>query len=74
MPNNKGGLGHGGESLEGQICAPDKVPDEADDKGDQSRAAQISASLTNGFLYDIPPEGCLIVRGGELSPASLFNS
>ena len=61
---HKGGLGHGGESLEGQICAPDKGPDEADDKGDQSRQHKHRPVFTNGFLHDIPPDGAVRKKKG----------
>ena len=56
---HKGSLGHGGEPLEGKVNAPDKGPDEADDKGDQSRQHKYRPVFTNGFLHDIPPEGAV---------------
>ena len=55
----KGGLGNGSEPLEGQVNAPDKGPDEADDKGDQSRKHKYRPVFTNGFLHDIPPQGAV---------------
>ena len=59
LDSYKGGLGNGSEPLEGQINAPDKGPDEADDKGDQSRKHKYRPVFTNGFLHDIPPEGAV---------------
>ena len=56
---HKGGLGNGSEPLEGQVNAPDKGPDEADDKGDQSRKHKYRPVFTNGFLHDIPPQGAV---------------
>ena len=52
------------KALAGMTTAPDGKPDEADDKGDQSRKHKYRPVFTNGFLHDIPPDGAVRKKKG----------
>ena len=41
-----------------------KGPDEADDKGDQSRQHKHRPIFADGFLHDIPPDGAVRKKKG----------